>query len=103
MKMKTLIRKWIPGLLAAALLCAPVKAYAAGDPIVDNGNGVISIVYQDRNNDPIPGMRVRIYRVANVTGQTNGNAASGYDVNYQVMPDFRQFDESTGTTRITGF
>ena len=104
MKIKTLIRKWIPGLLAAALLCAPVKAYAAdGDPIVDNGNGEISIVYLDRNNEAIMDMQVRIYRVASVTGETVANTPNGYHVQYHVTPAFARFDETTGSPRITGF
>ncbi|MBQ6735283.1 MAG: Cna B-type domain-containing protein [Lachnospiraceae bacterium] len=103
MRMKKLIRKWIPGLLAAALLFAPVRVYAAGEPIVDNGNGEITIVYQDRNHIGIEDMQVRIYRVASVTGETRTGTASGYHVQYHVTPAFARFDENSGSPRITGF
>ena len=104
MRIRRLLGKAIPGLLAAVLLFAPVKAYAAdGDPIVDNGNGEISILYRDRHNDPVKNMQVRVYRVAAVSGKIVKNAAEGYTVTYSLTEDFKQFDETGGSIRVTGF
>ncbi|MBR5970688.1 MAG: Cna B-type domain-containing protein [Lachnospiraceae bacterium] len=104
MRIKTYMKRLISAVAAAALLFGtPLTARADNDPIVDNGNGKIAIVYRDRNNDPISGMRVRVYQVASATGRTKDNAASGYTLEYQLKNAFRQFDENTGYTRITGF
>lgn len=91
------------GAVAASVMLSPITAYADSTPIVSGNNGTIAITYQDHNNDPIVDMHVQVYQVATVTGEIREGAASGYDVTYALTNAFRQFDENTGSTRITGF
>ena len=99
-------RSKITALLAAVciLLLVPLRVFAAeGDPIEQRTDCVISLAYKDRNGRPITGMRVRLFHVAHVTGKIMQNAVSGYDIDYTLTEEFKQFDEVTGSTRVAGF
>lgn len=105
MTMHRRLTKFITLLTAIILMMMPLKAYAADGIEIDrtHKNGVVSIRYTDRNGRAIAGMRVRLYRVASVEGRTVAGNANGYELHYTLTDEFKQFDEVTGTTRVTGF
>ena len=90
--------------LCAAMMLAPVTAHATQPlEIEQKSDCTIEIAYHDLNNDPIAGVSVQVYRVATVTGKTQAGAISGYTAEYKLTSAFKQFDENTGSTKITGF
>ena len=97
--------KWIlAALIGAVVLTLPMTALAsAGEQIANTPDNTVNLVYLDRNNTPINDMRVRIYKVAHVTGEIVAGAASGYDLNYTLTDQFRDYSDPDGLVPITGF
>ncbi|MBQ9512787.1 MAG: hypothetical protein IJR58_06305, partial [Lachnospiraceae bacterium] len=97
------LKRLIATAVAAVILLMPATALASGAAIENIPNNSVTLQYLDRRNTPINGLRVRIYQVATASGTADTGAAKGYTLSYTLTPDFRQFEEGTGSTPVTGF
>lgn len=94
--------KRVVALLAAAVMVT-MPLTASAKEIVQGGNAAVTIRYRDRAGNNLNGLRVRLYKVADVTGGTVADT-DGIDITYSLTGSFAPFDEETGTgTRISGF
>ena len=94
----------LAALIGVAVLTLPMTALAsAGEQIANTPDNTVNLVYRDRNDAPINNLRVRIYKVADVTGEIVAGAASGYDLTYTLTDQFRDYSDPDGLVPITGF
>lgn len=88
-------------LLAGMVFMMPATAYAG--EIAQGANSAVTIRYRDRAGNSLNGLRVRLYKVADVTGGTVAGT-DGIDIAYTLTGSFAPFDEETGAgPRISGF
>lgn len=93
--------KILAGVIAAALLFTPVKAFAADSAVIDETKDCrIALSYKDRDNVPITDMRVRVYQVATAKGEILGD--NDFTLHYTLTSQFTKY-EQTGSMPITGF
>ena len=97
------LKRILTAAICTVLLAMPATALAAGETIENVADNSVTLQYLDRNNAPIDGLRVRIYQVATAKGEIYDGASSGYTLSYELTPEFKQFEEGTGLTPVTGF